>query len=193
MFWTQKQTKNEEAAEVAIVNHCEKMTLTQLEFIKTCLKALPVLATMGGATAGWFLSSGLEHMDIDTAAFWKLWQDVGIGMALGFFGGVSLLCFGMSATHHVKIAYTAAERKKLGLPLTGDITPAIIRTFFDKNDVADNEKSVKKTTAKLKARAEAEALENSKILKHGTEELERQRKEKLGIIKPGTTSGVRKR
>ena len=169
------------------------MRLSQVEFIKTCLKALPVLTTMGGAVAGWLLSGGLEHGNIAPAVLWKVLHDTGIGAALGFLGGISLLCFGMAATHHINITYTIEERKRLGLPLTGSITPTVIRTFFDKNDVADNEKSVKKVAAKQKVKAEAEALEKSKILKHGTEELERQRKEKLGIIKPGSKSEVRKR
>jgi len=171
----------------------EKMRLAQVEFIQTCLKALPVLTTMGGIMAGWSLSSGVENMDISAAAFWKVWQDVAVGAVLGLLGGESLSCFGMVATYHIKITYTAAERKKLGLPLADGTALQTIHTFFDKNDVADNEKSVKKTTAKYHEKAEKEALEKSKILKHGTEELERQRKEKLGIIKPGAKTEVRKK
>ena len=169
------------------------MTLTQVEFIKTCCKALPVLTTMTGAMAGWFSSSHVEHMDVDPVIFWRVCHNVVVGTILGFLGGVSLACFGLGVTHHINITYTIEERKRLGLPLPSDVTPAAIRTFFDKNDVADNEKSVKKTTEKLKAKANAEALEKSKILQHGTEGLERQRKEKLGIIKPGSQSAVKKR
>ena len=185
--------KPKERLNVVIVRHYEKMTLTQVEFIKTCCKALPVLTTMTGAMAGWFSSSHVEHMDVDPAVFWRVCHNVVAGGVLGFLGGVSLACFGLGATHHIKITYTIAERKKLGLPLPNDITPTTIHTFFDKNDVADNEKSIKKTTAKLKAKAEAEALEKSKILQHGTEGLERQRKEKLGIIKPDSKPEVKKR
>jgi len=174
-----------------LLNYYDAMRLSQLEFIKTCLKAFPVLTTMGGAMAGWLSSSGLENMDIDTDAFWKVCEDTGIGAALGLLGGTALSCFGMGATYYIRITYTVEERRKLGLSLPDDITPTTIHTFFDKNDVADNNKSVRKTADKRKAKADAEALERSKILKHGTEELERQRKEKLGIVKPGTKSQVK--
>ena len=168
------------------------MKQENIKLLKLGFVALPIVATIGGALAGYALS--VSEMDFESVKLGKnIVRDVIMCGALGFLGGITLSCFGHVALHYVKVGNAAKHTKHEGRKYVAGAPGEAAKTtmFYTKQDVKDNEKSTMKAAEKHKAKAAEDAVITSKILEKGTTGLEEERRQKLGLP-PISQSGIKK-
>jgi hypothetical protein len=160
------------------------MRATQYELLRTGLKALPVITTLGGA-ATCFLLDMNEVALFESEKFGQhIIRDVIIGGVIGLLGGMAVSNFGQVALGLVNVERdpTYKDIRKAG---GGSGAPSTVFKVYDKADIQDNNKSTTKTAQKYAEKEKAEKVERSQILEIGTEGIAQKKRELLGINSPG--------
>jgi len=169
------------------------MRWKQLELLKNGFKALPVFTTMGGALFGYLEGHEMGHnimaamggvtvqQPTDVLPWYEVWQNVGIGVAMGLTGGMALACFGIAATHHIPVEGDSPGRHRRGGGI-GAFIPTRFKTYFKKSDVEDHDKSIHKTAVKYDKKRREEEAEVKEILEIGTEGMRAKKFGKKTII-----------
>ena len=167
------------------------MKATQFELLRTGLKALPVISTLGVAFICFVLDASEVALFGNAEAGKHTIRDIIIGGTMGLLGGLAVSSLGQAALYLVKVERdpTYKDKRKGGSSSAGG--PSSVFRVYDKADIQDNQKSTTKMAQKYAEKEKTAKAERSQILEMGTEGIAQKKREQLGIKSSGISkSGV---